>query len=105
MALLIPAGRGFDGNFRYKKVDGDEDGLGHEDESLSDFIDEAGQDDFAPRVYDSADEKRYRTPKDEPSTISGGLRSATDAVPKLSGPPGSSGPQHFDLGSADEDLL
>lgn len=107
---MLGGNRGFDtfGGAGYKKVDENEhdmDGLGNED-TLTDFIDEAEHDDFAPR-YDPVEEAK----RPEKTTIlSGGVHMATDEVPRLQGPPGSLGAslppaQHFDITTDEMNLL
>jgi hypothetical protein len=92
----------YSGGHGYKSVSGNEfdlDGIGAgTEESLTDFIDEAEHDDFAPRVYDGSDEKKER----ESKVVSGGAHQAKEAVPKLQAPPGGA-PASFDIG--DEELL
>lgn len=100
--------KGFEsyGGLAYKKVqkddfDLDTMGAGGE-ESLADFIDEAEHDDFAPRIYDGSDEKK---PEREQTSVSGGARQATSAVPTLQAPPVGNA-THFDMaGGNDEELL
>jgi hypothetical protein len=98
--------RGFEGygGMAYKRVgqnDFDLDGTGNE-ESLTDFIDEAHDDDFAPRVYDGVEEKPLR----ESPTVIGGAHSATEQVPRLQAPPATAvGASSFDISGGDEELL
>lgn len=97
----------------YKKLTGNEfdlDGMGGNEESLTEFLDEAENDDYAPRVYgDSTDDRKgYDRPsREEPAIIAGTARDATEAVPKLQAPPGAggAGTTHFNIGTGDEDLL
>jgi len=103
-AKLTGSNEGFEayGGVTYKKVqnDFDLDAPGNE-ESLTDFIDEAHDDDFAPRVYDGVEEKPLR----ESATVMGGAHSATEQVPRLQAPPAkASGATSFDI-SGDEELL
>jgi hypothetical protein len=99
-------GFGSYGGVTYKKVQGNEfdlDAPGNE-ESLTDFIDEAHDDDFAPRVYDSLEEKKER----ESTTVSGGAHKATESVPRLQAPPATGAPPGaaaFDIATGDEELL
>lgn len=110
--------RGFTGHggVRYKRVQGDEYDLGGIDggneESLTDFLDEAEQDDHGPRVYSSAADdlrssrrQRDRTepPPEGPRVVAGGLSSAKAEVPKLQAPPVAA--EHFDIADSDQDLL
>jgi len=92
----------------YKKLSGndfDMGDIGGNEESLAEFLDEAEQDDFQPRVYgsraaeDKADASDSR-PSEKSTLVSGGARAATAAVPKLQAPPTGAAP-----GGADEDLL
>merc|ERR1712048_1509492 len=95
----------------YKKLSGNEfdlDGIGGNEESLTEFLDEAENDDYAPRVYgERADDRRgYDRPsREESSIVAGSARDATEAVPKLQAPPGTGGgTSHFNIGTGDEDL-
>jgi len=113
---LVGRGRGFDGfgNVGYKRVQGDEFDIsgfmsGNE-ESLTDFVDEAEHDDYAPRVYDgtAVDDSYLRRQDAKVSTVSGGARAATQEVPRLQAPGGSGphgGAQHFDMADGEDDLL
>jgi len=95
---------GFGGAQGYKKLGGNEfdlDGPGNE-ESLTDFIDEAEHDDFAPRVYDGSDEKK---PEREATIVRGSAETATQAVPMLQAPPATVGVASFDMADGDEELL
>lgn len=108
-AKATRANKGFDGysGVGYKKVQKDDfdlDGIGNStEESLTDFIDEAEHDDFAPRVYDGSDEKPAR----ESTMVSGGAHIARESVPLLQAPPASApGATYFDITSGhDEELL
>jgi len=111
----LQGGRGFDHfpSLQYAKLSGNEfdlDGMASNEESLTEFLDEADQDDFAPRVYgdSSLDGKRGHQPtREERQIIPGAARDATDAVPKLQAPPGQSAaaPSRFNISRGDEDLL
>mmetsp|Transcript_113889 Transcript_113889/g.317116 ORF Transcript_113889/g.317116 Transcript_113889/m.317116 type:complete len:956 (-) Transcript_113889:154-3021(-) len=114
---LLARGRGFKsyGGVTYRKVQGDEfdmDGMsmGNE-ESLTDFIDEAEHDDSAPRVYSSAidDKNSIRRRVDErPHIIAGGVQVARHEVPRLQAPPtlhGKSSPEQFSISDPDQDDL
>jgi len=102
--------RGFNtyNGLAYKRVQGDEfdiSGLTGNEESLTDFIDEAEYDDHAPRVYDGSAIDDSRREDNRASIVSGGARTARAEVPRLQAPVGSGSAQHFDMSDADEDLL
>lgn len=105
LSKVMGGNKGFDGygGVGYKKVQKDDFDLDASinEESLADFIDEAHDDDFAPRVYDGVEEKPLR----EPATVIGGAQRATEQVPRLQAPPlTASGATSFDI-AADEELL
>lgn len=114
---ICSGGRGFESfsGVGYKRVQGNEfdlDMTGGNEESLTDFIDEAEYDDSAPRVYDrlhTDDKKSFQRPREESNRqqyVSGGIETAADNVPRLQAPPRSGGAhQSFDIGQGDQDLL
>jgi len=103
---IMGGNRGFEGygGVTYKRVQGNEFDMSNMDagneESLTDFIDEAEHDDFAPRVYDSADDNKKT---EERGFVSGGINTASESVPRLKAPPAGQ-PAQFDI-SNDEELL
>jgi len=120
LSAKLGSNRGFQsyGGVTYKKVQGDEfdmDGMGTgNEESLTDFIDEAQYDDNAPNVYDSVvvERKSYlnRREDDRHGMVAGGLHAATEDVPRLQAPPGAAGAssvQKFNIADDDgeQDLL
>lgn len=96
---LSTASRGFDSHYGvgYKAVGKDE-----FEESLTDFVDE-DDDDVAPRVYSNADDRPVASAaaevhKESARIVPGQARTATEAVPRLSGPPGgASGQQNVTM--------
>eukprot|EP00929_Paragymnodinium_shiwhaense_P092812 TRINITY_DN5280_c0_g2_i1.p1 TRINITY_DN5280_c0_g2~~TRINITY_DN5280_c0_g2_i1.p1 ORF type:complete len:956 (-),score=196.30 TRINITY_DN5280_c0_g2_i1:31-2898(-) len=88
----------------YKKLTGNEfdmEGMGGNEESLAEFLDGVEQDDVAPRVYGSADDRRNSDrPSTERSVVAGSARSATEAVPRLQAPPSGAA-----ASGGDDDLL
>eukprot|EP00927_Polykrikos_kofoidii_P016941 TRINITY_DN17699_c0_g1_i1.p1 TRINITY_DN17699_c0_g1~~TRINITY_DN17699_c0_g1_i1.p1 ORF type:complete len:1016 (+),score=209.35 TRINITY_DN17699_c0_g1_i1:93-3050(+) len=110
----------------YKKLGGDDfdlDTIGAtNEESLSEFLDEADNDDFAPRVYNMQGSSAANTAaanesfgSDSPgrSVVAGGAKDATEPVPMIQGPPTGAASvteaaapiTHFNIGHGDEDLL
>jgi hypothetical protein len=108
MHRIISSNRGIERfpDLTYKKVSGNEfdlDGLGTGDEeSLTEFLDEADHDDFTPHVYGDAETDRPEKTK----IVAGSARGANQSVPMLQAPPsGAGGPAKFDVAGGDEDLL
>lgn len=89
----------------YEKLKGDDFEFDGGRESLSDFLDEADDDDTAPN-YSSADDRKSSL-GDENRVVTGSAsRFAREkAVPRLQAPPSCAGPLTFDMTSTDEDLL
>lgn len=111
LAMFSSKSRSFGGN-SYRPVGKDEfdmDAVGN-DASLSDFLDEADYDSVAPNRYGAVpaeerrQERRARSPEERSGPVPGGARAALEPVPKLQAP-GGAGPQRFDIGGGDEDLL
>lgn len=114
--MFFGPGRGFE-SFRgvgYQKVgqnpEYDLDGIGGNDVMLSDFIDEAEHDDYAPRLHEKEPPQLLSEPPEDDRKVSGGLNQASEVVPKLQAPPGTQQPgpaQIFDMHGKDdeEDLL
>jgi len=93
----------------YEKLKGDDFDMDGARESLSDFLDEAYDDD-APREYSGVDDKKSRAldaMHEEPQVVTGAAAryAREQAVPRLQAPPAGGGPQTFDMASNDEDLL
>jgi hypothetical protein len=117
-SMVSGKGRGFESfsSVGYKKLDNkpeyDLDGIGGNDVMLSDFIDEAEHDDYAPRLTEREPPSLIEAQPEASFTVKGGAHAATESVPKLMAPPGG-GPgqppatQIFDLANKDdeEDLL
>merc|ERR1712050_705633 len=106
LSTLVRSSRGFQshGGITYKRVGGDEFDLSPaNEESLTDFIDEASYDE-APRVYESMGTTIRND--DKPSIVKGSAQSARHEVPKLEAPPNQVGKaETFDISDADQDLL
>jgi len=112
----VSGSRGFQsyGGVGYKKVHSDEFdmetmGGGHTEETLTDFIDEAEQDDHSPQVYDSGDARNSSGAHDEtsegPSIMAGGAQAAREEVPRLAPPSVDPKPEKFGITDSEADLL
>eukprot|EP00927_Polykrikos_kofoidii_P056704 TRINITY_DN50794_c0_g1_i1.p1 TRINITY_DN50794_c0_g1~~TRINITY_DN50794_c0_g1_i1.p1 ORF type:complete len:985 (-),score=196.18 TRINITY_DN50794_c0_g1_i1:139-3018(-) len=110
--------RGFEGfsDLTYKKLTVNEfefESAGGNEESLTGFLDEAEQDDFAPPVYDGGSDKKSAKQEESSNNrrdvVTGGVRAATESVPRLQAPPGSAiaapPATNFGLITGDDDLL
>jgi len=92
----------------YKKLgqtEFDLDGMGGNEDNLTEFLDEAEHDDFAPRVYEDSNSNAFKPAREEKASIvSGSASLATDSVPRLQAPP-VGGVQNINLPDQDNDLL